>query len=259
MNHNQDWNPQHYLRFVQERTRPATDLLAHIRHRRATRIADLGCGPGNSTELLRRTWAQAQITGVDHSAAMLAKARETLPWCRFVQADFTCWRADAPLDIIFANASLQWADRHDVLFPQLLEQLAPSGVLAVQMPDNLNEPSHALMRETAAQWQDKLTGVAVRPPLPAVAEYYDILMRAGCRAEIWRTVYYYTLSDVADIADWFGSTALRPYLNALSEPDRAAFFADYLARLRQAYPPRADGKVLLALPRLFIVAEKTSV
>lgn len=103
MNHNQDWNPQHYLRFVQERTRPATDLLAHIRHRRATRIADLGCGPGNSTELLRRTWAQAQITGVDHSAAMLAKARETLPWCRFVQADFTCWRADAPLDIIFCQ------------------------------------------------------------------------------------------------------------------------------------------------------------
>ncbi|UOP05127.2 trans-aconitate 2-methyltransferase [Conchiformibius kuhniae] len=255
---NQDWNPQHYLAFADERTRPAADLLARIRHRPAARIADLGCGPGNSTALLAQTWRNADITGVDTSPAMLAQARETLPHARFVQADFTEWHSDAPLDIIFANASLQWASQHDKLLPQLINQLAANGVLAVQMPDNLNEPSHRLMRDTAhsPKWRDKMRGLPVRPDLPAVTDYYDILAQTGCRADIWRTAYHHVLPDVQSIVRWFGSTALRPYLNALDEAERAEFGEDYLARLRQAYPPRADGNILLTLPRLFVVAEK---
>lgn len=255
-----DWNPQHYLSFADERTRPAADLLARIRHRRAAHIADLGCGPGNSTALLAQNWPHAHIVGVDSSAAMLAQARETLPNIHFSQADFTQWRSDVPLDVIFANASLQWASQHEILLPQLVNQLAPEGVLAIQMPDNLNEPSHRLMRDTAecSRWCGKMRGLPVRPALPAVADYYDILTRAGCRAEIWRTAYYHVLPDVHSIVQWFGSTALRPYLNALDDTERTEFAADYTSRLQQAYPPRADGRILLTLPRLFVVAEKTA-
>ncbi|MDO5058907.1 MAG: trans-aconitate 2-methyltransferase [Neisseria sp.] len=253
-----DWNPQHYLAFADERTRPAADLLARIADKAAKRITDLGCGPANSTALLVQNWPQASVCGVDNSAAMIAEARKALPQAQFVQEDFSRWQADAAQDVIFANASLQWAGGHEALLPKLISQLAPEGVLAIQMPDNLNEPSHRLMRETAEspEWASRFNAAAVRPKMPSAAEYYDIFARAGCRADIWRTTYYHALPDAGAIVHWFGSTALRPYLDALPESSREAFIADYLARLREAYPPRTDGKILLALPRLFIVAER---
>lgn len=253
-----EWNPQHYLAFADERTRPAADLLEHIHHHTATQIADLGCGPGNSTALLAQSWPNANIIGIDSSPAMLAEARNTLPQAHFIQADFTQWHSDISFDILFANASLQWANNHGILLPQLVNQLAPNGILAIQMPDNLNEPSHSLMRDTAnsSQWQHKMHQVHTRPALPTFIDYYNILTQAGCKTDIWRTTYYHLLPDVQSIAHWFGSTALRPYLSALNEAERTQFTNDYLIQLRQAYPPCADGKILLPLPRLFIVAQK---
>ncbi|MDO4696704.1 MAG: trans-aconitate 2-methyltransferase [Neisseria sp.] len=255
-----DWNAQHYSQFLDERTRPAKELLARIAHHQAHHITDLGCGPANSTELLYKNWSNAHIIGVDSSANMIAAAKATLPQVQFIQADFNIWQTDTPQDVIFANASLQWATRHDKLLPQLIGQLAPEGVLAIQMPDNLGEPSHRLIRETAdsPKWRGKMQGLPVRPDLPDAADYYDILTQAGCRTDIWRTAYYHVLPDVHSIVQWFGSTALRPYLNALDDTERTEFAADYTSRLQQAYPPRADGRILLTLPRLFVVAEKTA-
>ena len=63
-------------------------------------------------------------------------------------------------------------------------------ILALQMPDNLNEPSHQLMREVAAQTAfASAIGDAsrVRAPVLAASAYYDLLARSGARVEIWRT------------------------------------------------------------------------
>lgn len=149
-----DWNPALYLRFASERTRPAAELLARVpldpaqvRH-----VVDLGCGPGNSTELLVQRFVHAQVLGVDNSPAMLATARQQLPQARFELDDIATWapQAGTPApDLIFANASLQWVSAHEVLIPRLLSLLAPGGVLAIQMPDNHQQPSHRLMREIA--------------------------------------------------------------------------------------------------------------
>ncbi len=192
-----DWNPELYRRFEGERTRPARELLARVPLADAARVYDLGCGPGNSTELLVERFPNAQVIGTDNSEAMLASARKRLPACRFELSDIAQWQpADAP-DLIYANAALQWVGSHETLVPRLFAALAPSGVLAIQMPDNRDEPTHRLMREVATldPWASAIgNAAAVRTKILALNAYYDLLARdaaegidafLGKRAPVW--------------------------------------------------------------------------
>lgn len=255
-----DWNPALYRQFEIERTRPARELLSQINFSDAQRITDLGCGPGNSTELLVENWPAAHITAVDNSPAMLEAASARLPQCHFQLADIARWQAEQPQDLIYANASLQWLGHHEQLIPHLLDQLAERGVLAVQMPDNLDEPSHRSMREVAAlpQWQSKIRdAITERKRLPHVEAYYDLLAAAGFSTNIWRTTYYHVMPSAAAIIDWLKATGLRPFLAPLSASEQQQFLSRYLDNIVELYPPRADGTVLLAFPRLFLVASRS--
>jgi len=255
------WDPDLYRRFEDERTRPARDLLAQVTLRRAAHIVDLGCGPGNSTELLVERFADATTIGTDSSEAMLESARKRLPQCRFELSDVGSWQASVAPDLIFANAVLQWVPGHDQLFPRLLSALAPGGELAVQMPDNLSEPTHHLMREVArvGPWASALGGaLQARALLPPADTYYDLLASHARTVDIWRTTYFHSLASPADIVVWLRATGLRPFVDPLPDTQRAAFLAEYEARIDEAYPARADGKRLLAFPRLFIVARRKS-
>ncbi|MGB7799692.1 trans-aconitate 2-methyltransferase [Buttiauxella sp.] len=250
----QDWNPALYLQFEAERTRPAAELAARIQYPGAQQVSDLGCGPGNSTALLRKAFPEATVTGVDNSPAMLEKARTALPDCQFENADVAHWQPAVKQDVIYANASLQWSGDHAQLFPHLVAQLADNGVLAVQMPDNWQEPTHALMRQVAAELGHPDSG---REALLSAHEYYDLLAQAGCRVDIWRTTYFHVMPSARAIIDWLSSTGLRPYLAELDNIQQHAFLARYHALLQQAYPPQHDGNVLMLFPRLFMVARKT--
>ena len=251
------WNPALYRRFEDERTRPAEDLLARVVLERAKSVVDLGCGPGNSTELLVERFSDAKITGTDTSQAMLESARKRLPQCHFELSDVSSWHAEDAPDLIFANAVLQWVPNHQKLLPRLVSALAPGGVLAVQMPDNLDEPTHRSMREVAnsGPWASALTGAA-RPGLPPAEVYYDLLAEGCASIDIWRTTYHHPMNSAADIVAWVRATGLRPFLDPLSEQQRTAFLAEYERRIDAAYPVRAGGKRLLAFPRLFIVARR---
>lgn len=250
----QDWNPALYLQFAAERTRPAAELAARIQHPGAKHIADLGCGPGNSTALLHQAFPNAAVSGIDSSPAMLEKARAALPNCQFEQADVTSWTPAVKQDVIYANASLQWVSNHPELFPHLAAQLAENGVLAVQMPDNWQEPTHTLMRQVAAQLGSPDSG---REALLPAQQYYDLLAQSGCTVDIWRITYFHVMPSAQAIIEWLSSTGLRPYLANLDNIQQQAFLERYHTLLQQAYPPRHDGNVLMLFPRLFIVARKT--
>jgi trans-aconitate 2-methyltransferase len=252
-----DWSPATYLQFEDERTRPAVDLLARVPLAEARHVVDVGCGPGNSTELLAARYLGADILGFDNSPAMLDAARRRLPALRFEPADAATWIPDLPTDLVFANATYQWVPDHFAQLPRVLTALRPGAVLAVQMPDNVETTTHRLMREVARDgaWAERLAGAA-RQPLPPPSAYYQALRPHAAQLDLWHTIYNHPLAGAPAIVEFVRSTGLRPYLDPLDEAQRAGFLARYTARIAEAYPVMADGKVLLGFSRLFIVAQR---
>jgi trans-aconitate 2-methyltransferase len=252
------WNADQYLRFADERTQPAVDLVARIELAAPRHIVDLGCGPGNSTALLKGRWPDAEVTGLDNSADMLAAARRDCPGVEFVEGDLESWTPDRPCDLVFSNAALQWVGDHERLLPRLLDAVADNGVLAVQMPRNHDFETHALMRRTAAEgpWRDRLTDA--RPPSPVKPPefYYDCLALKSRRFTIWETDYIQIMDGIDAIVAWLHGTGLRPFLARLTADEQPAFLDRYKSLLADAFPPRADGKVLLPYPRLFFIATR---
>ncbi|MGD9478030.1 trans-aconitate 2-methyltransferase [Shinella sp. G-2] len=254
------WSAAQYLKFEDERTRPARDLIAQVpADLVAGTVYDLGCGPGNSTELLVRRFPGRGVRGVDNAADMLKAARERLPGVDFVECDLAAWKPHEPAALLFANAVFQWLPDHVALLAKAMEGLRPGGVLAVQMPDNITEPSHLLMEESALSgpWRAAFAnGTPRRNALPALAAYFDALGPGAARVDVWHSVYYHPMADAAAIVEWVKGTGLRPYLDRIPAEHQAAFLADYEARLAKAYAPMADGRRLLRFPRIFIVAVK---
>lgn len=254
------WSAQQYVAFEDERTRPVRDLVTAIPNEIVRSAVDIGCGPGNSTEVLLARYASASVTGLDSSDDMVEAARKRLPDVQFRVADIGAWDEAGPYDVILANAVLQWLPDHAGLFPALVSKLSPGGTLAVQMPDNLEEPAHRLMRQVAAEgpWAGKLAGASKARAERASAQWYYELLRPLCqRVDVWLTTYHHPLAGgPAAVVEWFKGSGLRPFLQPLDEAERDAYLARYEAEIAKAYPPLADGSVLLPFPRLFIVATR---
>jgi len=253
----EDWSAAQYLKFEHERTRPARDLLAKVPLDDPRRVVDLGCGPGNSTELLIERFPKAEVVGLDLSPAMLRQARERLPRGRFIEADLSSWTPEPGTDLLFGNAVFHWVPDHANVLRRLLQALGPGGVLAVQMPDNATQPAVALMDQlvTRGPWAAATAQVKRRhKELLRPEEYYDLFRPLCSHIDIWHTHYNHLMENHASVAEWFKGSGLRPLLAPLDAPMREAFLAKYSEEITLAYPPRCDGKVMLRFPRLFIVA-----
>ena len=252
------WDAELFSRFEAERVWPARDLIAKLTV--APRLVyDLGCGPGASTLELVKRFPEAEIIGLDSSPRMLAAARRRLPQIVFEETDIACWVPERRPDLIFADSALQWVPRHEGLFPRLMDLLAPGGALAVQMPDNRQEPSHALMRLIAADgpWSDRLVPIAkTRAVIATHVDYYNWLRPVAETLDIWQTTYVHPLCGVDAVVDWFRGSALLPFLAPLSADERAAFLARYRDALAESYNVEPDGRVLFVYPRLFLLAKK---
>ncbi|WP_213876121.1 trans-aconitate 2-methyltransferase [Pseudomonas sp. dw_358] len=253
-----NWSATQYSTFEKERTRPVRDLVAALGQERIATAVDLGCGPGNSTEVLASRYPDALISGLDSSDDMLVAARKRLPGVHFDLADIGRWLPAEHYDVILANASLQWVPDHDSLYPRLVSFLAPAGTLAVQTPDNLEEPAHRKAREIAAQGPWAMKTSAVRHPPRHSAEHYYALLKGHCsQLDVWRTTYFHPLSGGARaVVEWFKGSALGPYLAVLDADEQAGFLAAYREAMEVAYPALEDGTVLLPFPRLFLLATR---
>ena len=254
------WSPGEYLKFEDERTRPARDLLAAVPLTVARQAVDIGCGPGNSTELIAQRYPNAEVFGFDNSPEMIAAARKRLPKATFAEADVATWTPAAPADLLFANAVFQWVPDHVAVLARLIGGLAPGGVLAVQMPDNFDEPSHFLMREAAKAeaWSVKLADAeGEREGDPGGRG----LLRP---AAAWKLAPGSTSGAPSTSTPWptpppSSPGSSRRGCGPISTGWTAGEQAAYSGRLpgadrRGAYPPRVDGRVLLHFPRIFIVA-----
>jgi trans-aconitate 2-methyltransferase len=254
------WNADQYLKFPAERTRPARDLAAAVAIGVPAQAIDLGCGPGNSTEILAGRWPDTALSGIDSSPAMIDAARRDHPAWRWSVGDIAAWAAEPgeTFDVIFSNAALQWVPDHSTLYPNLFARVAHGGALAVQVPANLGAPAHQAMRDLAGskRWASSFPKGGVREwYVHDAGFYYDRLAGAAARIDIWQTEYLHVMDGPSAIVEWYRGTGLRPFLDALpADEDRTAFAADYLERITAAYPAQADGRVLFPFNRLFLVA-----
>jgi trans-aconitate 2-methyltransferase len=252
------WDPILYLRYGDERLRPALDLLARIPTESPGAVVDLGCGAGNVTAILKARWPGADVLGIDNAEPMLERARQVAPTCRFEAASFADWSPAVAPAVIYSNAALQWLGGHDTLFPRLISLLAPGGVLAVQMPSMHDAPLRRLQYEVAATgpWAGRLAGITSARSILAPQEYWSLLRPRCATLEMWETTYLHALQGEDAVAQWASGTSLRPFLDALDEPVRSEFAAAYAEALRPHYPRQDDGTTLLPFRRLFILASR---
>ena len=250
------WDPAQYLKFADQRLRPAIDLLNRIDVDDPADIVDLGAGAGNVTRMLKERWPGARVTGVDDSQEMLDKAAAVAPEITWARADLASWRPPRPADIIYSNAALHWLDGHERLFPALLSSVAPGGVLAVQLPRNFSAVSHTSISEAARSgpWRAKLEPLLRPAPVAEPAFYYGLLAPRAATLDMWETEYLQVMEGDNPVKEWTKGTWLRPLLAALEEPERSRFEAHYAELVARAYPRRPDGRTLFPFRRLFIVA-----
>lgn len=253
------WHPATYLRHADERSRPFHELLARVPLTDVARVVDLGCGPGQLTASLSRRWPGAEVVGVDSSPEMIeAASAYASPQVRFEIADIRRWQPAEPVDVIVANAALQWVPDHRALLPRLVEALSDGGALAFQVPGNHQEPSHVLLRELArAPRFAPATGELERPAAHDALTYLEDLTALGCVVDAWETTYLHVLEGDDPVFGWIAGTGARPVLQALEGDQRAEFEAEYKAKLREAYPRRRFGTVL-PFRRVFVVAKRGS-
>jgi len=259
------WDPRQYVRYADERSRPFLELLARADIARISDpdpsyIVDLGCGPGTLTRLLAEKWPDAQVVGVDSSPEMVAEAQEhALPGrLDFREGDIASWEPDRPVDVLIANAALQWVPAHLDLFPRFADALSPGGVFAFQVPDNFTEPSHTLLRDLrlSPRWRGRLAAGADRAAgVEAPQRYLVTLLDAGLEADVWQTSYLHLLEGEDAVLEWVKGTALRPVLSLLDDAEREAFLTDYAALLREAYPKQEFG-TMFPFRRTFAVGRR---
>jgi len=254
------WNAKMYSQFLESRTRPAQDLLNAIPAAFEPNIIyDLGCGPGNSTILLKNRWPNAQVVGLDSSSDMLAKAKNSYPNIDFINGDIAHFSPKEKIDCLFANASFQWLDKHETLIPNLLRHINPSGMFAIQIPNNFHCPSHQVainLLQTHPMWQPLLKNLfygALKKPLYYLPWYYDVLTKAQATSlQLWETTYFQEMSHHEDIFNWINGTGLRPVLSMMDADNQSEFMNAYIKAISTQYPIQENNKILLPYQRIFM-------
>ncbi len=253
------WDPGQYQRYAGERGRAFFDLVARVGASEPGYVADLGCGPGNLTVALAERWPGADVVGVDNSPEMIGAARAGghRPRLSFELGDLRQWRPARAVDVLVCNAVLQWVPGHLEVIRQWPGLLAPGGWLAIQLPGNYRQPSHAILLDLvrSPRWQPLLAGAELNRQAHDPAGYLDVFAQAGCEVDAWETTYLHVLAGPDPVTEWYRGTGLRPVLAALGPGRAEEFVAEYGARARAAYPARPYGTVL-PFRRVFAVARK---
>lgn len=253
-----NWNPIQYEKFIKDRTQPAVDLINRLEGLNPVSILDLGCGPGNSTKILKDKFPNVKVIGADNSDEMLDKAKELYPDIEFINLDANgdFHELSEKFDIFFSNACIQWLPNHRKLLPKLMTLLKPNGILAIQIPMQREHPVHIIINElvNTAKWNDKLTPRQYNNL--TTEEYFDVLSDISNNFEMWETTYCHRMPSYESIIEWYKGTGLRPYLEQLSKNDADEFVNDVYNKLKQCYKFQKNGEILFRFPRLFFIARK---
>ena len=234
------WEPGQYERFKAERSQPFHDLVALLRPAPGGRAVDLGCGTGELTRVLHEQVGAAETVGIDSSASMFGQAGAFagggLSFAAGDIAEVDLDRTGGPVDVVFANAALQWVPDHEAVLERWVGLLCPGGQLAVQVPANLHHPSHRVIAElaTEAPFVDAGDGPPPEDPVRSVLapeRYAEVLHRLGFADQHVRLqVYGHVLPAVDDVVEWTKGTSLTRMRRHFSTDVYDAFVAAYRDR-----------------------------
>ena len=253
------WDSEKYLKFEKERTQPAIDLVRRVEGRNVSSALDVGCGPGNSSAVIKGIFPNAKILGIDFSADMIERAKKD-----YTDITFEQWDADAfteetsqKFDLIFSNACLQWLPDQFKTIKNLYNLLNDNGIMAIQIPCNFDEPIHHLIHKvvTGEKWKAVMKQQR-NYVMSSVEEYFNAISALSDEFDIWTTTYHHVLPSHEAIWAWYEGTGLRPYLSQIDDSMKEEFKKDIMEEIRVNYPLQKNGKVLFDFPRLFFVVEK---
>jgi len=256
----QDWDPQQYLQFKHERTQPSRDLVARIDIDDPKTIIDVGCGPGNSTQILNTRWPNAVIVGLDNSEKMIERARKDYPNQQWMVGDALTYTTNQAYDIVFSNAAIQWIPNHDVLIPRLFQLAQKNGILAIQVPANHESPLYRIIVRTSQKrkWRAFTKGYELAITYHNAEYYYNALVSLTQKVALWETTYYHILKSHQDLIEWYRSTAMKPILDRLQTDERRADFEEeVLSESKEYYALQRDGRIIYPFKRLFFTARKS--
>lgn len=256
---NKDWNPDLYLRFEKERTQPSIDLVSRINFDTPGKIIDIGCGPGNSTQILVQKWPDALVTGVDNSPAMIEKAKKDFPNQNWKLLDAGKDEINEKFDIIFSNATIQWIPNHSELFKKFYNALNANGLIAIQLPLFWDMPLGKAIKNVAtdSRWKTLVKGVAELFTIHDHCYYYDQLSQLFSPIEMWETHYIHIMDSHFSILEMIRSTGLKPYLDRLeNENDKKEFEGLVLKEIVKDYSQQRNEKVLFPFDRIFFIGNK---
>lgn len=254
-----DWNAEQYLKFKKDRTKPSIDLVNKITVKNPENMIDIGCGPGNSTAVLKKKFPNAHIVGADTSANMLEKAKSEHPDIDFMLFDASkdFEKLGRKFDVVFSNACIQWVPDHEKLIPDMMSVLNEGGMLAVQVPLSYEQDMQKVISAVCnkAYWLERIHNPRKIYTLKDCA-YFDILSNCSSDFEMWKTVYYHRLPSHQSVFEWYRSTGLKPYFDVLNDDDKILFEKDILQEIANQFPIQQNGEIIFRFPRLFFTAIK---
>ncbi len=255
-----EWDPDQYLQFKHERTQPSTDLVARIQMDDPKTIIDIGCGPGNSTQILLKRWPHADILGIDSSESMIQRARQDYPHQKWVVANAANLATSQTYDIVFSNAAIHWIPRHDLLLQRLFQIVNENGILAVQVPANQESPLYrSILRVSkSGRWSTFTAGSEDSITYNSADYYYGQLALYTKEIVIWETIYYHIMKSHEELIEWYKGTAMKPFLDRLPDDEsREEFKREVLIECQKAYPLQRDRRILYPFRRIFFTARKS--
>lgn len=253
------WNPELYLKFNEERTQPAIDLATRINILSPKNIIDIGCGPGNSTQVLSRKWPDSKIIGIDNSTAMIESAEKNHPEMEWKVTDASKLKTETKYDIVFSNAAIQWIPNHEKLISSLVDLLTDNGALAIQVPQYFTMPASKAIESVSLKqkWKNQISGATDVFTFHSNDFYYNTLQAKVKSIVMWETSYFHIMPSHQAIVEMLKSTGIRPFLDMLdTEKEKFEFEKDVLNEITKAYPAQKDSNILFPFKRLFFIGYK---